>query len=209
VVLPVRSAGAAHPGPRPCCGRDQRRRLVIPGQRRGSRTALRGRTSRQRCGVPELRTGSLAGVDTDQTRSRRVAAAAYWIFPQVLGLVLLVGRTATPVLGGPGRTCRPRRAAAPSATLPSLDFPGHAPALASPPHASPTDLPQPARTPTDRRRAHRLVVRMARSSNAPSPGCCGSSASGCATTAPNAPPDRYSPPLAPRSISADSSKPSF
>jgi hypothetical protein len=34
--------------------------------------------------------------------------------------------------------------------------------------------------------------RSAGSSNAPSPGCCGSNASGCATTGPNAPRWRYS-----------------
>ena len=103
----------------------------------------------------------------------------YLIFQQVLGLVLLHGphvrhqgrRAARPTargrrapphepqtppgLGRPGRVRRARPAAAPSAAPPSPGHPGHDPALASPPRTPEVDLPEPARTPTDRRRARR------------------------------------------------------
>ena len=103
----------------------------------------------------------------------------YLIFQQVLGLLVLLGRTSAikdvellvlrhevavlrrtnsktpPGLGRPGRLRRARPAAAPSAALPSPGHPGHDPALAPPPHPQEVDLSEQARTPTDRRRARR------------------------------------------------------
>ena len=60
-----------------------------------------------------------------------------------------------PGLGRPGRVRRPHPAAAPSAARPSPGHPGHDPALAPPPRAPEVDLPEPARTTTDRRRPRR------------------------------------------------------
>jgi hypothetical protein len=103
----------------------------------------------------------------------------YLIFQQVLGLLLLVGRTSTTKdvellvlrhevavlrrikpqtpsgVGRPGRVRRARPAAAPSPAAASPDHPGHDPALAPPSPAQEVDLPEPARTPTDRRRDRR------------------------------------------------------
>ena len=61
-----------------------------------------------------------------------------------------------PGLGRPGRPRRARPAAAPRAASPSPGHPGHDPALASPSHPQEVDLSEPARTPTDRRRARRI-----------------------------------------------------
>src|SRR3954454_4831927 len=49
-----------------------------------------------------------------------------------------------PGVGGPGRVRRARPAAAPSAAMPSPDYPGHDPTLASPHSAPEVDLPAPA-----------------------------------------------------------------
>jgi len=104
---------------------------------------------------------------------RRVAALAVFDLPQILGLVLLMGRTSsakdvellvlrpevailhrtnpttTHGLGGPGRLRRPHPVAAPSPALPSPDHPEHDPAVAPPPRAQKVDLSEPARTATD------------------------------------------------------------
>ena len=103
----------------------------------------------------------------------------YLIFQQVVGLLVLLGRTAlhqgrrapraaargrrappnqpetTPGLGRPGRLRRPHPAATGAAARPPPGHPGHRPALAPPPRAPQVDLPEPARTATDRRRPRR------------------------------------------------------
>jgi hypothetical protein len=83
----------------------------------------------------------------------------YLIFRQVLGLVLLMGRTSSTkdvellVLRHEVAILRrTRRTAAPSAALPSPGHTRHDPALASPPRAQKMDLPEPGRAATDRRR---------------------------------------------------------
>ena len=103
----------------------------------------------------------------------------YLIFQQVLGLVLLIGRTTSsqgrrapraaprgrrPPSHQPtdhawtGRTERsspPSSSGCPSTASPSPGHPGHDPALASPPRAQKVDIPEPARTATDQRRPRR------------------------------------------------------
>ena len=103
----------------------------------------------------------------------------YLIFRQVLGLVLLMGARPLPrtssssccatrspfcaasthdhaCTGQTGRVRRARPAVAPRAASASPGHPRHDPALASPPRAPTTDLPEPDRTATDRRRPRRL-----------------------------------------------------
>jgi hypothetical protein len=98
----------------------------------------------------------------------------YLIFQQVLGLVLLLRRSAsskdvellvlrhevavlrrthsetTAGLGRPGGLRRPHPAAADEVARPSPGHPGHHPALASPPRAPEVDLPEPAGPAVDR-----------------------------------------------------------
>src|SRR6476661_1468132 len=61
----------------------------------------------------------------------------------------------TPGLGGPGRVRSTRPAAAPGTALPSPGKPEHDPALASAPRTPKMDLPEPARSSIDQRRARR------------------------------------------------------
>ena len=99
----------------------------------------------------------------------------YLIFQHVLGLLLLMGRTAstkdvellvlrhevavvrrtnpdtTLGMGGPGRARRPHPAATDEASRPPPGHPGHHPGLAPSPRVQKVDLPEPARTATDRR----------------------------------------------------------
>src|SRR4051794_23559896 len=102
----------------------------------------------------------------------------YLIFPQILGLVMLLGHVlhqghrapraaprgrrapaqqpeTTPGVGGPSRVRRARPAAAQSAALPASGHAEHDPALASAPRAPEVDLSEPGRPPTDRRRRRR------------------------------------------------------
>ena len=97
----------------------------------------------------------------------------YLIFLGVLGLVVLLGRTASskdvellvlhhevavlrrtnptppPGLGGPGGVCSPQPAAAHGFASPSPGHPGHDPALALPPREQEMDVSEQARTPAD------------------------------------------------------------